>query len=279
MSTTPRISRDLDAAREAYDQAEISPDYARMRSMEMHQVHSEPKECGHCDVDYSLDAALQGFVSGAAHGCLSLACLVGSGVCSLSQGGRFVLVSAAGLGMIRGYDSFTTSDLYSRYYRREQARENWEIKNYIEGEKREMVELWTSRGLDEGTATDVIEKISKHPAFFADIMMKDELNLPYPDAHPLETSISGCFGFLGGACIASLPVVLLSRFSDMSTTHSHRSTLSASVAVAAAAVAAANYKRYDSKNISSPGTLALSSLTFALAITATVTAARAALRL
>jgi ADP-ribosylglycohydrolase len=65
----------------------------------------------------------------------------------------------------------------------------------------------------------------------------------------------------------------------MSTTHSHRSTLSASVAVAAAAVAAANYKRYDSKNISSPGTLALSSLTFALAITATVTAARAALRL
>ena len=28
--------------------------------MEMHQVHSEPKECGHCDVDYSLDAALQG---------------------------------------------------------------------------------------------------------------------------------------------------------------------------------------------------------------------------
>jgi hypothetical protein len=61
---------------------------------------------------------------------------------------------------------------YSQYYRREHARENWEIKNYIEGEKLEMVELWTSRGLDKDTATDVIEKISKHPAFFADIMMK-----------------------------------------------------------------------------------------------------------
>jgi hypothetical protein len=35
-----------------------------------------------------------------------------------------------------------------------------------------MVELWTSRGLDKNTATDVIEKISKYPAFFADIMMK-----------------------------------------------------------------------------------------------------------
>jgi hypothetical protein len=63
-------------------------------------------------------------------------------------------------------------DSYSQYYRREHARENWEIKNYIEGEKKEMVELWTSRGLDESTATDVIEKISKHQAFFADIMMK-----------------------------------------------------------------------------------------------------------
>ena len=61
---------------------------------------------------------------------------------------------------------------YSRYYQREHARENWEIKNYIEGEKREMVELWTSRGLDVNTATDVIEKISMHHAFFADIMMK-----------------------------------------------------------------------------------------------------------
>ena len=147
-----------------------------------------------------------GIIHGAAHGCLSLACLVGYGLCTLSQarvahcaprplfvtlnqGGRFVLVSAAGLGLMRSCDSLTTSDLcvlsccpnfvfvivtpsYSRYYQREHARENWEIKNYIEGEKREMVELWTSRGLDVNTATDVIEKISMHHAFFADIMMK-----------------------------------------------------------------------------------------------------------
>ncbi len=48
----------------------------------------------------------------------------------------------------------------------------WEIDNWIEGEKNEMVELWCSRGLDKDTATDVIDKISKHPAFFADMMMK-----------------------------------------------------------------------------------------------------------
>ena len=41
-------------------QAEHSPDYAKKKSMEMHQLHSEPKECGHCDIDYRLDAVLQG---------------------------------------------------------------------------------------------------------------------------------------------------------------------------------------------------------------------------
>jgi hypothetical protein len=80
MPASSRISRDLDAAREAYDQvwmllllccrvftsllqAEQSPDYARKLSMEMHQLHSEPKESGHCDIDYCLDAALQGTIT------------------------------------------------------------------------------------------------------------------------------------------------------------------------------------------------------------------------
>ena len=120
--------------------------------MELHQLHSEPKESGHCDIDYRMDAALQGnilvsslslqaqassvviaaagIIHGAAHGCLSLACLVGYGVyavagtsaactlcaslprfLTLAQGGRFVLVSAAALGLMRGCDSLTTSDL------------------------------------------------------------------------------------------------------------------------------------------------------------------------
>ena len=177
-----------------------------------------------------------------------------------------------------------------------------------------MVELWTSRGLDKNTATDVIEKISQYPAFFADIMMKvictgfffwtrrtallaavsssphfflsphplpvvlqDELNLPYPDAHPVQTSISSCCGFWGGAIISSLPV-LVSRSSGAATPLSHRSALAASVAVAAAVAAAANYKRCDSKNISNRQTLALGSLSCVLAIVTTFCAARAAFR-
>jgi hypothetical protein len=169
MSTTPRISRDLDAAREAYDQViVVSNSFLQLMacstlcgrrkyrlimpgcvlwkcikfilSLENVVIAMSTtvwmllcKASRFCDFYAPVHCSLTGsagFVSGAAHGCLSLACLVGSGVCSLSQarpqvipfcalsayfgtiqGGRFVLVSAAGLGMIRGYDSFTTSDL------------------------------------------------------------------------------------------------------------------------------------------------------------------------
>ncbi len=94
---------------------------------------------------------------------------------------------------------------YSQYYRREHARENWEINNYIEGEKLEMVELWTSRGLDKNTATEVIEKISKHPAFFADIMMK--------------VICIGFFFWISRAALLGLHHLVLISFSSFSPRH------------------------------------------------------------
>lgn len=74
--------------------------------------------------------------------------------------------------------------------------------------------------------------------------------------------------------------MLVSSLSSTSAApRSHRSILSMSVAVAVAAAAAANYKRCDSKSISSRRTLALGSISCALAIAATLSAARAAFRI
>ena len=106
------------------------------------------------------------------------------------------------------------------------------------------------------------------------LSLQDELNLPYPDAHPVQTSIASCVGFVGGAVIASLPV-LLSRFQNISIPH--RSALTASVAVAAAAAATANFVRCDSKNLPSRRTLVLGCLSCAAAVAATFSVARAAM--
>ena len=65
--------------------------------------------------------------------------------------------------------------------RAEHKREKWELDNYPEGEKREMVELYMKRGMSKEDAETVIEVMSKYKNFFLDVMMVEELGLMPPD--------------------------------------------------------------------------------------------------
>jgi len=70
---------------------------------------------------------------------------------------------------------------YRAFYENERRREQWECENYLEGEQREMVELYQERGLSREDAESVIAIVSQHKDFFVDVMMKEELNLIPPD--------------------------------------------------------------------------------------------------
>jgi hypothetical protein len=52
----------------------------------------------------------------------------------------------------------------------EKRREEWEVENYIEGEKKEMVELYVGKGMSEDDATTVIDVMAKYPKIFVDTM-------------------------------------------------------------------------------------------------------------
>jgi VIT1/CCC1 family predicted Fe2+/Mn2+ transporter len=56
------------------------------------------------------------------------------------------------------------------FARNEMRREAWEVENYIEGEKREMIELYVAKGMTEEDATTIIESMSKYPKIFVDTM-------------------------------------------------------------------------------------------------------------
>lgn len=49
------------------------------------------------------------------------------------------------------------------------GREEWEVENDLEGEKREMVDLFCKSGLSKEDSTAVIEVVSKHKEFFIDM--------------------------------------------------------------------------------------------------------------
>jgi len=59
----------------------------------------------------------------------------------------------------------------------ERKREKWECDNFLEGEQKEMVELYTSKGLKEETAVKLVEILSKDKNRFIDIMMIEELGI------------------------------------------------------------------------------------------------------
>jgi hypothetical protein len=58
-------------------------------------------------------------------------------------------------------------------YKRERGREQWELQNFMKGEKQEMVELYVQRGMGEEDATEVIDRMAKYEQFFIDIMMME----------------------------------------------------------------------------------------------------------
>jgi len=61
---------------------------------------------------------------------------------------------------------------------KEKEREEWEVNNYLEGEKEEMVQLYIKKGVPEKNARRVIEILSSNKEAFVEIMMAEELGIP-----------------------------------------------------------------------------------------------------
>ena len=80
-----------------------------------------------------------------------------------------------------GFGDYLSSQAEVEYTKAEHRREKWELENYPEGEKREMVELYVKRGMTQADAESVIEVMSKYKNFFLDVMMVEELGLMPPD--------------------------------------------------------------------------------------------------
>lgn len=74
-------------------------------------------------------------------------------------------------------------------YEHEREREQWETVNYLEGEQKEMIELYMSKGLSKEDASIVIGILSKKTEFFVDIMMKEELELIPPEEFSLNSTV------------------------------------------------------------------------------------------
>jgi len=113
----------------------------------------------------------------------------------------FATVLADALSM--GVGDYLSEKAEHDYVRSEKKREEWELTNYEEGEKQEMVEIYEKKGMPKEDAIELIEIYSKYPALFVELMLVDELGLMPPDdtVDPRKNGLASFCSFLFFGCI------------------------------------------------------------------------------
>lgn len=146
-----------------------------------------------------LDGILTSFaiVSGATGGNLDVSVVLVLG---------FSNIFADALAM--GVGEFLSSKAESEWILTERKREMWEVENYIEGEIKEMVEIYENKGMSIKDAEVVVNTMAKYKDLFVDVMMAEELELTLPeDNYKMESFREGVIMFSSFAFFGSLPLL------------------------------------------------------------------------
>lgn len=173
------ISRNLEKARSAFagNNAEAS------RSA--HQAGGEPHRAGGGQY-------IKSFVYGGLDGTITTFAVV-AGVAGASLSSNVILILGfANLiadGIAMAFGDFLSTKAEQQYHASERQREEWELENYPEGEKQELVEIYEEKGLSSEDATTLVEILEKHPAVMVDTMMVVELGILEENESPLKNGL------------------------------------------------------------------------------------------
>lgn len=105
----------------------------------------------------------------------------------------FANLIADGLSMAVGDYLSTKAEM--EFAQMERLREAWEVDNFPEGEKKEMVELYMDKGIAEEDATSMVAVLSKYREAFIDVMMVEELGILQETESPLKNALVTFFSF------------------------------------------------------------------------------------
>lgn len=195
------LTRDLDQARLAYESGSIEA------SRRAHQagtgLATEKHEEGGSYVKTIVFGGLDGILT--AHAVVAGAVGAHLGPTAiLALGVSNVLADALSMGV----GEYLSSRSYGKYVQQEYDREAWELENYPEGERQEMVELYEARGMNTADATTVVHTFAKYRKLFLDLMMKEELSLASPEPDEALSALrEAVIMFYAFAIFGMVPIV------------------------------------------------------------------------
>ena len=115
-----------------------------------------------------------------------------------------------------GLGDYLSERAENDYIAKEQAREEWEMENYLDGEISEMADIYVSKGFSREDALEILNKMVKNKQFFLEHMMVEEIGVMPVDltAQPAK---KGAVTFGSFLLFGSVPlVVYISLYSTLS---------------------------------------------------------------
>ncbi len=191
------LTRNLEKARDAFRHHD--PEASR----KAHESDGAPEEHRTGRGQY-----LKSFVYGGLDGIVTTFAVV-AGVAGANLSTSVVLIlGVANLiadGISMAFGDYLSTKAENEYAAAERVRETWEVKNYPDGEKREMVELYMEKGIAEQDAKIAVDALSKIEKPWVDIMMVEELGLIENPESPLKNAMVTFSSFI---FFGAIPVLI-----------------------------------------------------------------------
>lgn len=191
------ITRNLEKARDAFRHGDMEA------SRRAHENKSAPEEhqTGHGQY-------LKSFVYGGLDGIVTTFAVV-AGVAGANLSASVVLVlGVANLiadGISMAFGDYLSTKAENEYTAAERVRETWEVQNYPDGEKKEMIELYIEKGISPEDAKIAVDALSKIEKPWVDIMMVEELGLIESPESPLKNALVTFSSFI---FFGAIPVLI-----------------------------------------------------------------------
>lgn len=197
------LTRSLEKAKAAFAKRDIE---ATMAAHKASAKGGEPHKEGGSSIKSLVYGGLDGIIT-------TFAVVAGVAGAELAAGIVLILgfanLIADGISMAIG--DYLSTRAETEYNQAERIREKWEVDNYPDGEKLELIELYQEKGIPKEDAEQMVGILSKHPDAWVDVMMVEELGIVEEQESPIKNALVTFFSF---AIFGFVPLVayVLARF-------------------------------------------------------------------
>lgn len=193
-------TRDIEGARKAFEIGDV------YLSLQAHEGFTAMNENTRMKAEIKKVLVSAGFQAVTTALCIiSVACGAGYSPVAVLMFGLAVLF---GQSLISAIDKYLQTKSELEYHAYERKREVWEVENNPDGEKKEMIEIYTNKGIPEEDAKQMTEILSRHKDAWIDIMMVEELGIIENHlTSPLKSAFASLFTFALFALLPILPFI------------------------------------------------------------------------